>query len=93
MKAPRDARFVVSNVQAPMSAARLNTTVLRVAARSRVATGMTMGRTKGLLLTLGGVMIVIVIHAQGLQLAITDEQLHQGRAMPRHRQPGGSSAM
>lgn len=36
-----------------------------------------MGRTKGTLLTLAGVLIVIVVHAQGFQLAITDEQLRQ----------------
>jgi hypothetical protein len=34
-------------------------------------------RTKVTLLTLAGVLIVTVVHAQGFQLAITDEQLHQ----------------
>jgi hypothetical protein len=38
---------------------------------------VTMGRTKATLLTLVGVLIVTVIHGQGFQLAITDEQLHQ----------------
>lgn len=36
-----------------------------------------MGRTKGTVLTLAGVLIVTVVHAQGSQLAITDELVHQ----------------
>jgi len=35
------------------------------------------GRTRGPLLTLAGVLIVTVVRAQGFQVAITDEQLHQ----------------
>jgi hypothetical protein len=36
-----------------------------------------MGRTKCTLLTLAGVLVLTVVHAQGFQLAITDEQLPQ----------------
>ena len=36
-----------------------------------------MGRTKGTLLTLAGVLVVTVVHAQGFRLAITNEQLQQ----------------
>jgi hypothetical protein len=35
------------------------------------------GRTKRTLLTLACVLILTVVHGQGFQLAITDEQLHQ----------------
>jgi hypothetical protein len=38
---------------------------------------LTMGRTKGTLLTLAGVLILTVVHGQGFPLAITDDQLHQ----------------
>ena len=43
------------------------------AGRERV----TMIRTKCALLMFAGVLIVTVVYAQGFQLAITDEQLHQ----------------
>jgi hypothetical protein len=76
LRAQRGLRFVVSNVQGadfstPSRPCRDVGTL--AAGRERV----TMSRTNATLLTLAGVLIVTVVHAQGLQLAITDEQLYQ----------------
>src|SRR4051812_1342965 len=38
---------------------------------------VTMGRTKATALTLAGVLLLTVVHAQRFQLAITEEQLQQ----------------
>jgi hypothetical protein len=38
---------------------------------------VTMSRTTGMLLTFAGMLLLTVVHAQGFQLAITDEQLQQ----------------